>query len=446
MHYIRLLRPPSLEKKDTLKLIFTITTDLGDSFLNPEQPLPISVYASNLEPENPHWTKHTVKIDDGSVTWRSGLRVLKLDLQLPVHITRRLRVAQDDNSSPSIRITAYRNSSELLNIAEIPFDTEGRILGLSVPLPRPGKEIRFTATRELSTTFEAAEATLRIDEEIGESIDRHVWDAGIVTTGLIFDMCKDPNKAKWTRTPLLRTILGSTTSKRPLNVIELGCGVGILGIGLATALSAEYQPEALDASPEIIGHTSVGHEALDNSGDVEANPPELGSILLTDLPDAEELTRRNIFRYSESQQKTGSRIASLDFESLDWEDGKNGMFGAKASATGWDLIIISDCTYNVDMLSALVETLSKLHRSSVALTKTGPKVMLATKPRHPSEKALFDLMAASGWDELESANQPLPSIGLENESVELYLFGKAPDKESNGRHISSSTAKRRRLG
>ncbi|KAJ4410321.1 hypothetical protein N0V82_009268 [Gnomoniopsis sp. IMI 355080] len=438
--------PPVHHTNDTLKLVFTITTDLGDSFLNPEQPLPISVHASDLEQESPNWTKYTVKIDDGSVKWRSGLRVLKIDLQLPVQISRKLRAAQEDNSSPSIRISASRNSSALPNIAEIPFDTQGRILGLSVPLPRPGKEACFTATRELLMSFEGANATLRIDEEIGESIDRHVWDAGIVTTGLIFDMYKAPSKATWTKTPLLRSILGSATSERPLHVIELGCGVGILGIGLATALSAEFQTKALDASPEEAEYISASNGTLDNSGGAVAELPEVGSILLTDLPDAEELTRRNILRYSEGQQTLGPEIASLDFESLDWEDGKNGIFGPKANATGWDLIIISDCTYNVDMLSALVETLSRLHSSSMALAKTEPKVMLATKPRHPSEKALFDLMAASGWEQLESANQPLPSIGLEDESVEIYLFGKAPEKGSDGGHISSLPAKRRRLG
>lgn len=45
MHYIRLLRPPGLSNRGSkaiLSLLLTITTDLGDSFLCPLQPLRLS--------------------------------------------------------------------------------------------------------------------------------------------------------------------------------------------------------------------------------------------------------------------------------------------------------------------------------------------------------------------------------------------------------------------
>lgn len=444
MHYIRLLRPPSLDEKDHLKLVLTITTDLGDSFLCPEQPLPISVYAHHLKQHLPHQAADNVRIDDGSVSWRSGLRVLKLDLQLPAQFMRTLRNTEDDKNSPSIRIIASRKYLDPPNIAEIPFDTEGRVLGLSVSLPRPGRATSFTASRELSTSGKGIFGTLRIDEEIGESIDRHVWDAGVVTTGLFFDMCKTGHEAKWAKTRLLRKILCSATSDRPLNVIELGCGVGILGVGLATVMSAQYRSKTLDRSSQEGGHTIVGSGNLESCpADADPEPSQLGSILLTDLPDAEELTTGNILQYNEAQYAASFGSVPLEFESLDWEDGKNGMFGPRAYATAWDLIIISDCTYNVDMLSALVDTLSALYKTTVGLGKTGPNVMLATKPRHSSEKALFDLMTASGWNILESASQLLPSLGLEDESVEIYLFGKMTEQESDTRQPPS--AKRRRL-
>ncbi|KAJ4396003.1 hypothetical protein N0V93_000219 [Gnomoniopsis smithogilvyi] len=445
MHYIRLLRPPSLERNNNLKLIITITTDLGDSFLQAEQPLPITVHARHLEREGPHWTKHTVRIDDGSLKWRSGLRVLKLDLRIPDPVLRKLRVGEDENSAPSIRIIASPNNSELPDIAEIPFDTEGRILGLSVPLPRPEKETCFTATREFSTLINGVERTLSIDEEIGESIDRHVWDAGVVTTGLLSDICKPANEGKWRETPLLRGILSSANPERPLNVIELGCGVGILGIGLAAALSPQYESEAQNTSFHEEGDDHSENGTLNSPTNTVCKSGDFGSILLTDLPDAEELTKKNIIQYREGQWEIGSRKSPLEFESLDWEDGKNGVFGPKANATEWGLIIISDCTYNVDMLPALVETLSALHRSSVSLAKAGPKVMLATKPRHSSEKALFELMAASGWNIQESASQPLPSLGLEDERVEIYLFGKDLEQDNVARSPHFSTAKRRKM-
>lgn len=442
MHYIRLLRPPSLDNNDDLKLILTITTDLGDSFLCPEQPLPISIFVLHSRPGKSDSARNIVKLDDGSVKWCPGSRVLKLDLHLPVQILRTLRSAKDDNGSPRISIVATRTSSDPPKIAEVPFDSEGRVLGLSVRLPRPGGEICYTATRDFLTSIEGATGTLSIDEEIGESIDRHVWDAGVVTTGLIFDMCKVTDRSKWTKTPILHKILGSATSERPLNVIELGCGVGILGIGLATALSSRFHMGRQQKSGDSVSPIPSSDPFLDENT-IEA--PQLGNILLTDLPDAEEMTKGNILRYKANQQAHGDGSLSLQFESLDWEDGKIGILGPEAKAKGWDLIIISDCTYNVDMLSALVDTLSALHASALGLAKSTPKVMLATKPRHSSEKALFELMEASGWKILESARQSLPTVGLDDEVVEIYLFSKVTEQGKDEQESSSAAVKRRKL-
>ncbi|KAF3761084.1 hypothetical protein M406DRAFT_220436, partial [Cryphonectria parasitica EP155] len=387
MHYIRLMRPPSLDERNRLKLVLIITTDLGDSLLCPDEPVPISVYVFNHDGGK-------VRIDDGRSCWRAGMRVLKLDLPIPAKTAQRAA-----GRSTRIRIVASRELSDPPDAAEVPFDTEGRILGLSVPFPKHGQEACYTATRELMTGVDGTTAVLEIEEEMGESIDRHVWDAGVVTTGLFLEICSSSGERemKWRRTPLLREMLHSVSPKSPLHIVELGCGVGILGIGLARALSGAQSPTV--------------------------------RVLLTDLPDAEELARNNIILSTRCQKRSTSQqdddTPSLDFESLDWEDGKTGALGPQASAISWDLIIISDCTYNVDMLSALVRTLSALHKSSVALAGgkgAGPKVMLATKPRHSSEKALFDLMKADRWDVLESASQPLPLLGLEDEQVEIYLF------------------------
>ncbi|PSR89038.1 putative methyltransferase-domain-containing protein [Coniella lustricola] len=398
MHYIRLLRPPSLDETTRLlKLVLTITTDLGDSFLCPDEPVLIAVY---LVTDSIVITKNISRS-----VWSAGMRVLKLDLSLP--------------------------AQAVTNIAEIPFDTTGRILGLSVSFPSPGAETRYTAVRELAIhtqkngdcDLKEDEVVLQIAEEIGESIDRHVWDAGVVTTGLILDMCgfNATGCDRWCNMPLLRGLLTSA-AKRPLNVIELGCGVGILGIGVAHAGSP--------ASNEV---------------------QNVGRVLLTDLADAEEMTRINIG--SNTQTRRGDANASslelplLDFEELDWEDGQDGVFGCKASATNWDLVIISDCTYNVDMLSALVKTLSALRAAS----EPELKVMLATKPRHSSEGALFDLMAAEGWSILENGSQPLPLLGMEEERVEIYLFGNSDASPGSvsaevGDGVKHGSTKKRKLG
>lgn len=445
------MRPPSLDEKNNLKLVLTITTDLGDSFLAPEQPVAISVYIHQFL-SGPTSSDPKVRINDGRTSWKAGMRVLKLSLPLPPQAMRKIQdMRTDDKSMPRIRIVASGELVDPPNIAEIPFDSEGRILGLSAPFPWPGQEPCFTATRDFTADIDGLAKMLSVDEEIGESIDRHVWDAGVVTTGLIIDMCRTMKEPRWRKTPLLQDVLRSIMPEHPLNVIELGCGVGILSIGLATALDRQQTEDPLNGASTDDGlgprEPPASADPIDDSADAPLVNEGLGRILLTDLPDAEELTRTNIHSYSRDRQAVELKNGSLDFESLDWEDGQNGVFGPRASKTAWDLIIISDCTYNVDMLSALVKTLSALHKSSLSMGNTVPKVMLATKPRHSSEKALFDLMKADGWEILESASQPLPVLGSEDEKIEIYLFGEMAKYSEDGREPSTTSgAKRRKLG
>lgn len=449
MHYIRLLRPPSLDGKNHLKLVLTITTDLGDSFLCPDKPIPISVYAHTFQSQDPAQSGEKVRVDDGTISWRAGLRVLKLSMPLTAQAMRQIQsMSGADNGSTRLRIVASRGSPDPPLISDIPFDTEGRILGLSAPFPWVGSEPCYTATREFRYRLDEPTG-LVIDEEIGESIDRHVWDAGVVTAGLIVDMCRPGDESRWRKTPVLHDTLQSAKQGQLLNVIELGCGVGILGIGLATALCNRAPA---DPSSHIDSENGAACESTDNdvpqAAEAESSDElEIGSVLLTDLPDAEEMTRVNIVPYSRHQKPDVHKSLPLDFESLDWEDGKDGVFGPRAGSISWDLIIISDCTYNVDMLLALVKTLSALHGSSLRPEKTGPRVMLATKPRHSSEKALFNLMDGDGWAIVEYAKQPLPVLGMEDEAVEIYLFEKAGRPQADDEPTSVAPgAKRRKMG
>lgn len=444
MHYIRLMRPPSLDEHNRLKLVLTITTDLGDSFLCPESPVPISVYVQHSHTSQTSVEPHKVKIDDGSVTWRSGMRILKLDLPITGQVAREIQILLSQaDAPPRIHVVASQRLLNPPDITAIPFDEQGRVIGLSAPLPVPGQEPCYTARRDFAIpgdSYVGIPGTLSLEEEIGESIDRHVWDAGVVTAGLLAGMCRHSNAgSKWYKMPLLQTMLDSVTlGQEPLKVIELGCGVGILGIGLGTALSLCLLERLRLTSKAMEDDAAGSRDGPSDEAIVEpAKSCAGGPILLTDLPDAEELARTNIEPFLDFANDASSM--SLNFESLDWEDGKDGMFGHRTSTTCWDLIIISDCTYNVDMLSALVKTLSALHDSSLVIGDTAPKVMLATKPRHASERALFDLMKAENWEVLESAREPLPVLGMEDEVVEIYLFAKqSSGPEGDGKHLAGS--------
>lgn len=431
MHYIRLMRPPSLDKQQKLKLVLTITTDLGDSFLCPDDPVPISVFLTGSPPAGVDGNQTGTlclshrKAGKSSTLWKEGMRILKLELTVPEKAFKIIR-----NSSPQTRplpaicIVASHTLDGPPRAADIPFDAQGRIVAVESEFPWPSDgQQGFESTRR----FTLADGDfLRVDERIGESIDRHVWDAGVVTTGVLLNLYQiGTSKHTWDRTPLLRELLCSVAPTRPLNVIELGCGVGILGVGLAAALHRRASPswDADDAT-----HSS-------------------SSVLLTDLPDAEEVALRNIADEKLSRKPGVSEKPSVEahFESLDWDEGKTGVFGARAKASSWDLIIISDCTYNVDMLSALVKTISELHKLSMKRDGKSPRVMLATKPRHSSEKALFGLMDEDGWKILESASQLLPVLGMEDQTVEIYLFGKDSGEPTDGRTSTPSAPKRRKL-
>lgn len=431
MHYIRLMRPPSLDKQQKLKLVLTITTDLGDSFLCPDDPVPISVYlagspsASTDEDQNETFCLTPRKAGKSGAFWKQGMRILKLDLQVPDKALKSIKKSSSQSRPvPAICIVASHNLEGPPLAADIPFDAKGRIVALESEFPWPSDgQSNFESLRRFALDDGAF---LRVDERIGESIDRHVWDAGVVATGVLLNLCQDgTTKHTWDRTPLLKELLCSVTPTRPLNVIELGCGVGILGVGLTAAL----------------------HRRMYSTWDPEDHTQSPSSVLLTDLPDAKEVAVRNIADEKLVRKPALSGRSTVDtvFESLDWDEGKTGVFGPNAKASSWDLIIISDCTYNVDMLSALVETISELHKLSMDRDGKSSRVMLATKPRHSSEKALFGLMEEDGWRILESASQPLPVLGLEDQTVEIYLFGKDSEQPTDGRAAAPSAPKRRKL-
>ena len=425
------MRPPGLDKEQRLKLVLTITTDLGDSFLCPDDPVPISVYligspVSGTDEDRNQTSCLTPRRSGKSSTyWKQGMRVLKLNLPVPDQAFQSIkRSSSQARPLPAICIVASHSLGGPPEAADIPFDAEGRIMAVESEFPWPSAgQQAFESMRR----FALAEGDfLHVDERIGESIDRHVWDAGVVTTGVLLNLCKNgTSKHTWDRTPLLKELLCSVTPTRPLNVIELGCGVGILGVGLAAALSrrvsSSWDPEDATQSPS--------------------------SVLLTDLSDAEEVAVANIADEKKARPSVLPLGPSVNtsFEVLDWEQGKTGVFGPKAKASNWDLIIISDCTYNVDMLSALVKTISELHKLSMDGGRKSSRVMLATKPRHSSEKALFGLMDENGWKILESASQPLPVLGLEDQTIEIYLFGKDSKQPPGGGASAPSAAKRRKL-
>ena len=392
MHYIRFLRPPkvtSTGRSHQIELLFIISTDLGDSLLFPDEPVELSVTA------HIGGTPEVLSVPlsgKGQVVWKSGQRVVKPIFRTPAVVTKALETGQE----VQICISASQNHSA--DTARKILQTEaddGLIMPVWISLNRQDDEDRQVSTRKIQ--FGQGKdylSCLDIAEDVGEpkSLARHVGDGGVVTVcglaGTIQQPVPEASQGPW-----MQAVKGILSRDQPVNVLELGCGVGVLGLGAAVVASAMRPESSL-----------------------------MRTILMTDLEDAEEQVRSNIARVS------GFDGVQLLYENLDWEDGRQGRFGTAVTSHVWDLIMFSDCTYNVDVLPALVETLSALHSANAAHAggeRSATKVFLATKPRHSSETEVFDLLAQHQWVKLEEQTIPLPVMGAEPQRVELHLFEKS---------------------
>ena len=166
-------------------------------------------------------------------------------------------------------------------------------------------------------------------------------------------------------------------SKTPqgTNVLELGSGCGIVGIAFSQMVSR-------------------------------------CKVLLTDLPEVSDLLYNNI---SEARPASESGVT---MEPLDWDQ----VLPQEVKAQTYDLILVSDCTYNVDSLPALVKTLRNLISCSPLAS-----VVISMKIRHPSEVVFFDLMFENELTVSEHTCVILPDdhrsgIGIELEVIDIYTF------------------------
>ncbi|RYP92229.1 hypothetical protein DL770_001648 [Monosporascus sp. CRB-9-2] len=404
MHYIRLLRPPTVDTSNpidpVLSVLLTITTDLGDSFLYPDDPIVLVFWFPVGDDRKASLRTGLIlkPLDSGRpVMWEAGMRVLNLKLHFP-------KEALDCKAS--LKVSALERDPQIVSLSEsrylLPWrvkedgrQSQGLIADLTIEF---NSGVFSASVRKLACQHkrdELSHVIIAIEEDIGESIARHIWDAGLVTSALLADACRMIRKEIW-----IRDIL--PLDKEDPNVLEIGCGVGILGITIA----------------------SIIHTAAAQQGIALTYP----TVLLTDLPEAEERAKSNISR---SSRHTLSKI--IDYENLDWEDGRNSRFGPLVKSKYWDFIVLSDCTYNVDAFPSLVGTLTALN--SLNATKTDPRtenntatrVLLSTKPRHDSELALFDLLKADGWTYQLKKSIPLPKLDGEDEVVEVYLLERRAD-------------------
>lgn len=198
-------------------------------------------------------------------------------------------------------------------------------------------------------------------------------DAGIALATYLSHVVSQPESM-----PSLAKTLKDSTSPSP-RVMELGSGCGIVGLEIAHLCP-------------------------------------MSDVYLTDLPEAMDILNHNIIRAKFSS--TGDRVAAAV---LDWDE----PLPDNVAKNRYNLLIVSDCTYNCDSIPALVRTLTALIANSPAAL-----IVVSMKVRHDSEAIFFDLMAEGGLVETDSVTIELPDrIRQETqrplETVDVYVFGKA---------------------
>ncbi|KAL2879112.1 hypothetical protein SGCOL_005533 [Colletotrichum sp. CLE4] len=409
MHYIRLLRAPTLTREEnrkhpwSLNVVFTITTDLGDSFLTPEDDDPVKIKVSaGWEQTRQEQRDQSPKKQKGEpmmlaaekvLRWTPGMRVLKADIPAQ-HLPGRGPLPNTSGLGPlkvRIRAEGDKSADTATSVSFAGYEREcGKILPLWADVQTPGSEAPTTCVRRIEHGDRPPDPVFEVEEDIGESIARHIWDAGLMAVSGLWQVNTRESFAAEKHPWLMKTFHKLLFENGPVNILELGCGVGILGNGLAQLLSG-------------------------------ADPKGEGSVLMTDLPEAEHRACANIERL------VANGVAAIhpQYENLDWDDGRKGVFGPLVSAKTWDVVVMSDCTYNVDSLPSLVNTWTAIHvhNISTSLNESAKTwVYIAWKKRHPDENEFWNQVDSQGWTLHEEDVVDLPVLGGETERIFTYLF------------------------
>ena len=445
MHYIRFLKPPKISA-GVLTAKLTITTDLGDDFLNADLPLQLVMHQST-------WKDRVIGDplrQPNIVEWKAGMRELPISVPLPptseLPELRKgkggvkewqllvwpcltgVKVYKDPTPEPmnyskkgkplpalGPRRREYDGSYCLLELLEVlkinrrkPEEYPG-VRGLvlsaeSATFNLVDKEQKLSATisRVFNTTsWDDNNFEITIEEETGNSIARHIWDAGVLFSALLQELATVPDKWNPPVTYLLplHKLLrdGYAPGSNPrlsgepkadadeyekdLNVLELGTGCAIVSATLSYIL-----PYA--------------------------------RVVATDLEDAREVAEKNL---------EGNRIQHIDrgdlvpsdssFETLDWTEPLSG----RAAEQRWDLILVADCTYNSDVVPDLVKTLRALVDRSADVM-----IAVALKWRHDSEAIFHQLMKENRMLVVDKHTEKLGNFDVvatgKEEEIEVYLF------------------------
>ncbi|KAJ5090695.1 hypothetical protein N7532_009379 [Penicillium argentinense] len=354
VYYIRFLKPPIWVKKRKAKgmqyyiqSLITITNDLGDQFMADD----LGVTLCFTCVTHPQLQIKAQQLDEWGPT----------DRQVPIEMGP-FSASMVGDGQFNFKAQALDISKDRLKTGEAPLV----VAAFSAPFSK--KEPAEKLVERQFYVGDEPNERFKIWEETGNSIARHLWDAALASIMFLHDVTKGIDVGM----PALNQLLTSPRSG-PLQIVELGSGCGMVGIGLTTMV-------------------------------------ENCNVLLTDMPEAEEIITRNV-NQSKPKANSGAR-----YQSLDWNEPP-----AELCNQALDLILVSDCTYNSDSQPALVSCMQALVRSSPEAL-----VLVALKRRHESEAVFFDLMQSAGFEGMH-AKVALPAQNAQTDEIEMYCYRRAQE-------------------
>ena len=419
MHYIRFLKPPRLLPASktsassvlTIATKITITTDLGEAFLL--TPLTIVV---EIEIDGVVVPFGKGRKGQREFLWKGNEGMRSLEMEIPLNGIRGIDLSRD---SGKLRVFIHPVGEDVRGEsfgAVLRGSAEGRkgvvigVRGMDLDMHKLMRgEAAGGGMGMAERRFGVAGREIRIWEETGESIARHICmfslrcdlvcvandilgigDAGLILSAYLTTLSPlspSPSSPSHPALPSL-PILASTLAMQNLHILELGAGCGIVGITLSAFFSAH-----------------------------------ISQCLLTDLPEASDILEHNLHL---------AHLPILSHQVLDWS---LPLLPPQVGAgKRWDLVCVADCTYNPDVVPDLVGTLGRLRDSEEMGKGNGKgegngmgrgevKVLLAMKVRHESEMVFFELMEKEGFEILERGRIPLTVLGGEGEEIEIFVFG-----------------------
>ena len=368
MWYIRFLKVPEYkvsapQSKDRLKRLMvtftiSITTDLGDEFLTGDKSsdhallLTAIIVKAELGDSSLKWK--SLESAKSHFSWESGKRSITHKFEVPLQgnipiSSLRLVISPKDEDA-NLQNVISGQIPRVINIWSDVFDSKS------------GKSTSGRVQRRFPLDHERF---LHVWEETGESIARHIWwvmarffltflipslrDAGIATWLYVLESAA-PNGNKRELSKVLESV------PKEMKILELGSGCGIGGLAFAMIIP----DDRLSRSCKVV---------------------------MTDLLEAMPILQHNV------NQNNYAQGCTVDIQVLDWEDEDS-----RASLLvkwSFDIVLVSDCTYNCDSSPALVRTLSALAKAS------NPYIIVALKVRHESEGIFFTLMEEAGFGTLK---------------------------------------------